>query len=515
MTMRSFRNRLNFTLMMALSIFLLLTGCAIREPRPVSTPSLENARPSAIIDKEKASKLPGPPPFSETYLPVSKGLVKEPKLFSLIFDQVKLGEAISTIVNEIELNLSVDSDIDLSRLVTVRLKNVTMEEALDMIVEKGAGYAWKVQDGALHVQRFKELIYQMDYLNMVGETDIDVGGDMLASGVEGVGVKGKYQVKAKREGKNTDVWAGISAALEGIKSADGILKIDSNTGIIYMADTPAKITAMVKLLDSLSESLHRQVFIEAKILEVNLSNDSRYGLDWSNMSIGFTSGGGGVIAKNLPDILNIGVNSGSLFLSNQLSTPSEFKAVLDFLKTQGDVSVISNPHLSVLNNQSAVLTVGYQFPYGDIESVNRDPETKEVTIDATIKRAILGLQLGLTPQISKDGIVTLHIVPTITRIQGTENVDIPTGVGSKQTVKNPIIDLRELATTVRVREGNTVVLAGLISQIRELNEEGLPVLGSIPFIKNFFRHMENLHENRELVIFITPYVKTINPKAGE
>jgi len=512
--MRFFSTQLKYLPVIALCITLLLTGCAIQEPKPVTTPYLNNIqKPSEILDREKTALPPGPPPFSETYVPVSRNLAKKPKLFSLVFDQVSLGIAVSAVVGESELNLAVDSDIDLSRLVTVRLKNVTMEEALDMIIEKGAGYAWKVQDGTLHVRRFVECIYQMDYLDMVGETDIDVGGDMLASGVEGAGVKGKYQVTGKREAKNTNVWGGIAAALEGIKSPDGILRLDPNAGIIYMADTPAKIETMVRLLDSLSEALHRQVFIEARILEVNLSDDSRYGLDWSKMSVGFSAAGGHFGgAKNLPDVLSIGINSGSsLFLSSQ----SQFTAVLDFLKTQGDVSVISNPHISVLNNQSAVLTVGYQFPYGDIDSVDRNQETGVLTIGAKIKRAILGLQLGITPQISKDGIVTLHIVPTITRIQGTERVEIPTGATSVQNISNPIIDLRELATTVRVREGNTVVLAGLISQIRQLNEAGLPVLSSIPYIKNFFRHMQNLHENRELVMFITPYIKKIGPKAGE
>lgn len=511
--MRFFLTQLKHLPVTALCLTLLTTGCAIQEPKPVTTPYLNDARPSAILDREKTTLPPGPPPFSETYVPVSRNLAKKPRLFSLAFDQVSLGIAVSAVVSESELNLAVDSDIDLSRLVTVRLKNVTMEEALDMIVEKGAGYAWKIQDGTLHVRRFEERIYQMDYLDIAGGTDIDVGGDMLASGVEGSGVKGKYQVTGKREAKNTNVWGGITAALEGIKSSDGVLRIDPNAGIIYMADTPAKIETMVRLLDSLSEALHRQVFIEARILEVTLSDDNRYGLDWSKMTVGFTAAGsGGDIAKILPDILSIGINSGSnLLLSNQ----SQLTAVLDFLKTQGDVSVISNPHISVMNNQSAVLTVGYQFPYGDIESVDRNQETGVLTIGATIKRAILGLQLGLTPQISKDGIVTLHIVPTITRIQGTERVEIPTGATTVQNISNPIIDLRELATTVRVREGNTVVLAGLISQIRQLNEEGLPVLSSIPYIKNFFRHMQNRHENRELVMFITPYIKKIGPKAGE
>jgi MSHA biogenesis protein MshL len=494
----------------AFCLILILTGCAIKEPKPVTTAYLNNIQqPSAILEREKVVGSPGPPPFSEAYVPVSKNLLKEPKLYSLVFDRVSLGAAVSAVLSDSELNLAVDSDVDLSRPVTVRLKNVTMEEALNMIVEKGAGYAWKIQDGTLNVRRFEERIYHMDYLDMPGETDIDVGGDMLASGVEGAGVKGKYQVTGKREAKNTNIWGGITAALEGIKSPDGVLRIDPNAGIIYMADTPAKIETMVKLLDSLSEALHRQVFIEARILEVALSDNSSYGLDWSKMAVGFTPSGD--IAKILPDVLNLTVNSGSsIFLSSQ----SQLTAVLDFLKTQGDVSVISNPHLSVLNNQSAVLTVGYQFPYGDIDSVDRNQETGVLTIGAKIKRAILGLQLGLTPQISKDGIVTLHIVPTITRIQGTERVEIPTGATTVQNISNPIIDLRELATTVRVREGTTVVLAGLISQMRRLNEEGLPVLSSIPYIKNLFRHMENLHENRELVIFITPYIKKIDATSG-
>jgi type II secretory pathway component GspD/PulD (secretin) len=185
------------------------------------------------------------------------------------------------------------------------------------------------------------------------------------------------------------------------------------------------------------------------------------------------------------------------------------------LKSQGDVSVISNPHLSVLNNQSAILTVGYQFPYGDIDSVERNADTGVLTIGASIKRAILGLQLGITPQISKEGIITLHIVPTITRIQGTSRVEIPTGATSVQSISNPIIDLRELATTVRVKDGNTVLLAGMISQIRQLNNAGLPGLSSVPYIKNIFRHMENVQENKELVILITPYVKKMNTKEGQ
>ena len=187
---------------------------------------------------------------------------------------------------------------------------------------------------------------------------------------------------------------------------------------------------------------------------------------------------------------------------------SRFSAVLDFLRTQGDVAVLANPHISVINRQSAVLTVGSQFPYTDIDGVDRDLETGVVTIGTSIKRALLGLQLGITPLISSDGLVTLNIVPTLTRIQREVALEIPTsGIGAPQIISNPVIDLQELATTVRVRGGQSVVLAGLISKIRKLNHEGLPLLGDLPFLGKLFKRVETSEESVELVILITPYIK--------
>jgi MSHA type pilus biogenesis protein MshL len=314
-------------------------------------------------------------------------------------------------------------------------------------------------------------------------------------------VSGKFQVKANRDVKITDVWVNIQETLDMFKSEDGIVRINRNAGIIYMADRPGKVAAMVRFLDSLMEALHRQVFIEAKIMEVRLKEDNSYGIDWSNVSIAFTDSG-----DTLTDVFSLSINGGSSIVK---AGQSGFSAILDFLETQGDVSVVSNPHLSVMNGQSAVLTVGFQFPFADVDGVDRDTETGVVTYGASIKRVVLGLQLGITPHISMDGIVTLNIIPTITRIQGEEDVEIPTDSLQTQTISNPIIDLQELSTTVRVREGNSIVLAGLITQIRQANQKGLPGLRNIPGLRYFFEQVEDVMENRELVIYITPHVRKI------
>ncbi len=491
-----------FYLTIAFIICILAFSCTGPELKPVPLERLEEIHPQELLQRETSFKAPEPPPFSEKMEPVTKGLVEDTRLYSLIFENAPLGEIINAILTDTDYNLSVESGIDLTRPVTVRITNATLREAFEMVIAKGSDYAWKIENGFVYVQRFEEKIYNLDYLDMSADTDVDIGGDMLASSVENAGVVGKFQLKSKRTAEINDVWTNVKGALEVLKSPEGILQVNRNAGIIYMADTPLRIETMVKFLDSLAESLHRQVFIEARIMEVKLDDAHKYGIDWTEMDILFKSNAG-----IWPDNFNLFVNGGSTIA---LAETSSVSAVVDFLRTQGEVSVLSNPHLAVLNGQSAVFTVGFQFPFGDIEGVDENFETNTVTFRSTIKRAILGLQLGLTPQISSDGIISLLIVPTLTRIKDEVQVELPSTGGSTLSISNPVIDLQELATTVRVRERQSVVLAGLINQTKKLEQEGLPFLSEVPFLKYFFSRIEESYENSELVIFLTPHIKTVN-----
>jgi MSHA type pilus biogenesis protein MshL len=480
----------------ALSFF--VTGCATTDTRPVTTTSLTDiVEARDLLQKQKENSQPGAPALTEKLEPLTRDLQKELQLYSLVFQAAPIGDVLTALTKDSSMNLIVEDGVDLAKPVTVNLKNVTLKEALDMAVIRGAGYTWTMENEFLHIKKYEERVYHFDYLDLASEATIEVGGDMLASSVENAGVSGKFQIKAKRSTENSDVWANIQTALEGLKSEGGSLRINRNSGIIFMSDTPQRISGMVRFLDSLADALHRQVFIEAKIVEVRLSDGSKYGIDWSKFEINFSGENFSV------DQFNLNVNNGGTIT---LADTTRFNAVLDFLRTQGDVSVLSNPHLAVMNGQSALMTVGYQFPYGDISGVTRDEETNTVTVDATIKRAILGLQLGITARIGEDGMITLNIVPTITRIQSTQKVELPTSITNVQSISNPIIDLQELATTVRVKEGHSIVLAGLISQSTEFNNEGLPVLGSLPIIGRLFKHSGQTKETKELVIFITPKI---------
>jgi type II secretory pathway component GspD/PulD (secretin) len=272
---------------------------------------LDEVQPRDIIEREKEVKSPGPPPFSEKLKPATTGLTEQTRLYSLVFKKAPLSQVINAITNDTDLNISVESEIDLERPVTVRLKNVTFKEALDMVVVKGADYAWEIEDDTLYIKRFEERIYHLDYLDMSGEVEIEVGGDMLATSVEDAGVAGKFLIKGKKTVENTDVWGEVQATLEALKSSNGVIRMNRTAGIIYMADAPRKLACMVQFLDSLSEALHRQVFIEAKIMEVVLKDESRYGIDWTKLHVAFKSDLG-----FLPDSLLLDFNrNGTIVLS--------------------------------------------------------------------------------------------------------------------------------------------------------------------------------------------------------
>jgi len=482
-------------------IWMTIGGCAVRKletPRSAQMEALDQIKPQEMLKAAKQMHKPGPPPFSEQMTPLSKGIVTAPVLYSLVFDKAPLGDVIAAVTKDSDYNVSIEAEVDLTKPVTVSLKNVTLDEALNMIVVNGAGYAWNLENGTLYLTRFMERIYRLNFLDMVGETNIDVGGDMLGSGVDGAGVTGKYQIKAKKPTTSSDLWVAVEKALDGMRSGEGLLRINRNAGVIFMADTPRKISAMVRFLDSLSESLNRQVFIEARIMQVLLNDENKYGIDWTNLGVLFSDSEG-----RLPDVFELGFNGNGIIAKNNVPA---FSALLDFLKSQGDVKILSNPHLLVMNRQSALLTVGRQLPYTEISGVDRDEDTNTVTIGASIRRAILGLQLGITPQISADGMITLHIVPTLTRVDQDVDIAVPTGVNSIQTISNPVIDLQELVTMARVRDGQSFVLAGLISKLRNLSEEGLPVLGDLPWLGRMFKHYVSKEESSELVILITPHI---------
>ncbi len=491
-------NRL-IRILSCLALFL-VASCATsvdKRPNPVSK------TPEQILESYKRIPKPGLPKLEEESTPAYLESPEAGKLFSLHFENAPLIDVLYAIVKNTGLNLSVEPGLNVDQPIYVQVDNVTLKEALDAVVIRGADYSYRLKGNFIEIKRYAERIYHLDYLSGTRTASTKVGGDILGGGQEEMGITGEFRVDSKHEREAANVWQRIKDSLESLKSAGGNIIVNSLAGTVYMIDTPSHLESMVKFLDQIKKSMNRQVLIEAKILEVRLSDQYQYGVNWT--AIANLAGHGEL---QLTQTLSQGLaRGGTAVLSNLDTGDFNLNVLIDYLQTQGDVSVLSSPHISVLNGQSAILTVGHQYPYGDISGVDIQDETGNLIYDVDIKRAIVGVQLGVTPHIAENGEIILHVIPTITDLQDVIDVEIPS-IGSRvQRIENPVFDLRELGTVVRVHEGDTVILAGLIRKTLRNIKQKLPLLGDIPGLGHLFQNFDKEWRNTELVILLTPTIR--------
>ena len=129
---------------------------------------MDEIKPGEAIEAEKPNTVPNPVTLQETLAPIVKGSQPYPVIYNGVFSDVSLAEILKVILQEADLNLYVASEVDLTRRVTVHLQQATLTEALDMLVFRGAGYAWKIEGDSLFINVHQELIYQFDYLDLIG-----------------------------------------------------------------------------------------------------------------------------------------------------------------------------------------------------------------------------------------------------------------------------------------------------------------------------------------------------------
>ncbi len=292
----------------------------------------------------------------------------------------------------------------------------------------------------------------------------------------------------------------------------GFVQIDERTNKIIITDLASKMAKIELLINELDERT-REVLIEAKILEITLNDEYRWGINWDQVfKLAANFGGPAMIGANFLDtfageilpatngtIIGSAIEIGSL-------TNNDYHYLIQILETMGRTEVLSSPRIVVINNEEASILVGTNQPYattGTTISDNFSQTTQQVTyVD-------LGIKLFVTPTINKNGYVTMKIKPEVSSQTGS--VDIVSEEGTTiRTTSIPIIQTSEAETTVMVKDGNTIVLAGLIEKREEVQENRIPILADIPFLGKLFKSeskgSDDNPERRELVIFITPHI---------
>lgn len=290
-------------------------------------------------------------------------------------------------------------------------------------------------------------------------------------------------------GLGTGVRSGDSQAFTRSDSAGRRLVVNPFAGLIMVTATPEELDQVERYMDAVQGAVERQVLIEAEIVEVQLSDESRFGLDWNAL-----------LGDVAIDQAVLGGQENNDFSVNVMGT--DVDAVLRALSKQNDVRTLSSPRTSTLNNQKAVLQATTQEVF--FSSVQSQPIVSDGTVVPSERQFIpnvipVGVVIDVTPQVARDGTIMMDVRPSVTEIQGV--AESPAGD------RQPILDVRTIDTMVKVKSGQTIVIGGLIQERNRRQEQGVPVLKDIPLLGGLFSNSSNSDTRSQLVIFITTHLQ--------
>ncbi len=308
------------------------------------------------------------------------------------------------------------------------------------------------------------------------------------------------------------------------------VNVNQMSGMVLVRGMPKELRAVEKLLRAMQVNVERQVIIEAKVIDVQLNEDSQQGINWSAFRQGLLRAGVGADASLIgaPGTTRAGqvVTGASLadLLGSQLAAGtartafsaglglaiqgSQFAALISFLETQGDVHVLSSPRIATLNNQQAVIKVGTEEPF--ITNITAGSTTLSAAAAVAVPPTVTyqpffsGISLDVTPQIDDRDRVTLHVHTLVNSITEKEKAS-STQAGSN-TVPLAVMSVNETDSVVKTADGMMVVIGGLMTESSRNGRSAIPGLGAAPVAGALFRKGEQASSKRELVILIKPTV---------
>jgi len=330
-------------------------------------------------------------------------------------------------------------------------------------------------------------IYVYDVQN--GKAD-DLGTSL--SKILSIAVETSSSAGTRETGEPPLVGSGVNGGSGDSGSIKIVPNAENNALLIYA--TPSEFAVIESAVKRLDVS-PIQVLIEASLAEVSLTNDLRFGIQWSALSnegpIILSEADSGSISPSFP---------GFSFL---YTGGSDIRAVLNALESITDVNVISSPKLLVLNNREAELQIGDQVPVTVQQSMST--EGGNAPIVNSIQLRDTGVILRITPRANKSGLVLLDITQEVSDV-------VPT---TTSNIDSPTIQQRRIASTVAVRNGETIALGGLIRDSTSRTKGGVPLLQRVPLVGNFFGSTSKNNRRTELIVLITPRVLRSKAESDE
>ena len=538
----TFRIKCRWTVFVLSALMSLITACAPVPRGGTPLASIEESLvPDQTVSKPDAVMTP-PPAISAALIPQPQfggDVVAEAERFDIAASNVAAREFFMGLVAGSPMNMVVHPDV--TGNISIDLKNTTIEEVLQ-VVHNVYGYPYS-QTGSIYQVMpagLQARTFQVNYLNLVrkgaSQTRVSSGQISQVNGNDSDTDSSSSQQQDVASGSQIDTesvadfWSELKGAVESlVGTGDGRkVVVQPQASVVVVVAMPDEMRLVEEYLQTIQGNIQRQVLIEAKVVEVTLSDGFQSGINWS--ALGKTSSGKGVLAGQSGGgtIFGSGTTSSTITTTDLNSVASagldsvvdtssfggvfglalnfnDFQAFVEMLESQGDVQVLSSPRISTVNNQKAVIKVGSdEFFVTDISSDTSSGTTTTTSSDITLTPFFSGIALDVTPQIDNNNQITLHVHPTVSEVvDQTKEINV---FGEAQTIPLAYSTVRESDSIVHAQSGQLVVIGGLMQENSTQEKAGVPVLGKLPGIGALFRHNQTSSRKSELVILLKPHV---------
>ena len=453
-----------------------------------------DARSPKVAVRERSEVNPAPFSLEDRMaLGTPSGLLltdaKPVRVFSFRAREMPLVDALRLFSRANTLNIVVEPGVE--GVVTVDFQGLALEKAMSALLDT-QGYYWEKDGELIVVRRLQTRIFTLDYIRLErsgeGRNKAQVTSGSGRSGGQDAG-----EVVLSQQ-DHIKFWEEIETQLGALLSPEGRFVVNRLSGTIQVTDLHQRVEEVATFLVNVRDSLYRQVEIQARIYEIALRDDYSLGVDWSRIDLRtpkgsfklaniITAPAGGFVARAATAAFSF--NDG------------DFEGVIEALQEQGNVQVVSQPRILTLNNQPALIKVGTDQSFFTSTTTQGTAGAGNI-ITEQVRTVTSGLVLSVTPQISQDGWIMMDVSPIITRL--TEIVE------SKNGSTAPVLEVKQSGGLVRVRDGQLVVIGGLIQEQLTTSERKVPLLGDIPLLGSFFSGTYQAERNTELVIFLMPRI---------